>query len=772
MSLKIFFKKTSTGGTPLMSHVNTGDIVFSSDLLISVWEYLISDLSSLLNAELVCREWRKLMKNIFWEVACKQSNVSKEQLGRYNSAKAAMMSVVFHYHWKNSFWGDTPSTTVKGTQQGTDYLLYDSFPNFGFLYKDTLVVYTISPICDGHAKRTLFLTGCIPQKGLSGLAETSHEADSCFFLAKFKASAPAIKTDMYLDQAVIMTEKCIEVFKAGTSTTSPSEELSCIGKLDCSGIPCSNIAVIHICDSSVYALTKEPPGIQVWSTETFQKTRKISLPGVFWWPADDAYATWKSQEKFSFKDTKFYGVVIDDGGSVWAVNIQTGSVCRIPVEDPRRKAMFETEVSIVPFCTPTSVPYPNPSVRGEGLPLVEGSIDQSDPSLCQTDQMDISPLELVPANVRVCGPCILLWGGKDNVNSEKSESRGRAFIQLWRSETSYNSNSESSDLRCVLHAKYDHLLMAHTDAKRVSVLFHPFFEDSTSGTHIPHLAVDIWDANGNGFICRRIVHDEDRSLMSFINTTDLSPCVIQIVGSGPEELLYYISQVIDEENVLALRQFTTLAGVKESTEVKNNIPKLHAIWFDLNPEHQSTVEPRTRRVSIAVACPEEKQLVWLWTCDGDNDTSDYKILFKARCDSSERSRTSDPFYIDFIQATAGNLLFRSKPDPLLYPMPDWSTDPTAINLIAHLFGSSSNHILQQCPYRGDHAGYKQHGQPSVPIVSTQLKTYNDKKGTALQAAAATLYHNLGNLDSILIGIAKKHHGVWYFVPGSNYPFLY
>eukprot|EP01060_Flectonema_neradi_P002031 TRINITY_DN11229_c0_g1_i2.p1 TRINITY_DN11229_c0_g1~~TRINITY_DN11229_c0_g1_i2.p1 ORF type:complete len:780 (+),score=111.81 TRINITY_DN11229_c0_g1_i2:179-2341(+) len=670
-----------------------------------------------------------------------------------------MMSIVYHHHWKNGLWGDTPSTTVKGIPP-TDYLLYDSFPNLGFLYNDTLVVYTLSPVCDTPAKRALFLKGCIPPECLAAdLAEESHEADSCFFLAKFKANAAAIKTDMYLDQAVAMTEKNIEIFRVGDSTSLCSEEITCIGMLDTSGIPCQNIAVVHICNDTVYGLTKEPPGVQMWSTKTFEKTGRVDLPGVFWWPADDAFATWRCQEKFGFKDTEYYGVVIDDGGSVWVVDIKTNAVCRIPVEDPRRKAVFGGEVSVVPYLTPSSIPYPNPS-SSKGLPLMEGSLDEQDPSLRQVDNLDYSPLELVPANVRVCGPCILLWGGKDDISGEKSESKGRAFIQLWRSESSYNIGSTSNDLRCVLHAKYDHLLIAHTDGKRVTVLFHPFFEGANTGTHVPHIAVDIWDANGNGFVCRRIVHDEDRTLVPFINTSDLSPCVIQIINSGPQELIYYISQVIDDENVLSVRQFTTLAGLKEAEDAKENVSDLHSIWHDLNPEQHTTVEPRTRRVSIAVAGPEEKQMVWLWTFDGESDTSEYKILFNARSDSSERPRVLDPFYLDFVQPTPGTFLFRSKPDPIISPMPSWSKQPNATPLISHLYGSNSNHVLHHCPYRGDHASFKQYGQPTDPVVSTKLNTYDDKKGSELQDAAATIYHHLCKIDAILMNIAKKHQANW------------
>eukprot|EP01059_Diplonema_ambulator_P034271 TRINITY_DN759_c1_g1_i2.p1 TRINITY_DN759_c1_g1~~TRINITY_DN759_c1_g1_i2.p1 ORF type:complete len:791 (+),score=206.28 TRINITY_DN759_c1_g1_i2:30-2375(+) len=746
------------GGRRMLSRV-------PEEILLMVWLYLLHCSEGLQACELVCRGWCRLMQRTFWDVACKLCLVTEEQRARYTTPKLAFLSNVHHFQWRHAMWGDISNSTIL-FETPDDFLVYDAFPNAGQLFEDSLITYTTSTITSKEVKRQRFLTGVLPEKEVEQLGLVADKTEYYKLSNKFKSKAFNIKADMYYEEAVVLTTEAIEVFSNKEPVTVSSPFLESRGMLDTSGLPSQNIAVIHLCRGVAYALVKKPPGIQMWDTATYQKRGFIPLPGVYRWPADDEFYTWRSQERFAFGDPSWYGVLIDDEGTTWAVDVDRGCCARIPTEDPTRKACFkQPHERSTDGRGAASVAFPNPSAPSVHSSIFSGGTTHPsvikawadppnyknipDPSLAECDDV-----MLVPANVRVCGACVLLWGGRcqldDPVNSYDEDVTGRAFVQLWKATSVYNLNSKGNDLVCVLQAKYDHLLMAHTDGHRVYVLFHPFFScdsNPSQAQHIQHLAVDVWDANGGGFVCRRLVHDEDRSPCPFIQNDDLSPCLIQIVHGGPEELLYYISQKKDEKNVFALHQLTTLATAKEAAQLEKESTAVNEWWSEMDPEKKGV--EKYWDLNLLVGAPPD---VKVGSCLGKYGGGD---LFK-------------------VEGHNGSLRIAIKEKKFGEPdttcMPQVSSD-ASLKLIACLYGRDAlrKNVLHLPPLRPDFGHLSRSSPPGCPveflnavgpIVSTQLACYQPSKASLVQSSATALVHQLSYLDDIIQKITQTHSGSW------------
>eukprot|EP01063_Lacrimia_lanifica_P012968 TRINITY_DN19656_c1_g1_i3.p1 TRINITY_DN19656_c1_g1~~TRINITY_DN19656_c1_g1_i3.p1 ORF type:complete len:1033 (+),score=267.00 TRINITY_DN19656_c1_g1_i3:112-3210(+) len=701
----------------MAGRAHTGRIVLNDDILVSVWGYLLDHAAQLEACEAVCRRWRRCFLLKFWKEACGWYHVPEAERRKHVTAKGAFYSSVYHWAWREGLWAGFPHSDLRF--HVPEFCIYDGYPIVGPQYHNALITYRLRQIANVQDARDAYLGGLFPDAPLQDLlapppppvseaaaaSPTSPPAEesppaaiphNTLFAedasapppaapkprlwaqqARFRMQTRALKSDLYEDTAVVLTQGGVEVFKSAseppadgpppaispliTSLAPPAapahtpipgaaspgaappplhadavalsdslpgaqwapvadepvvvdayEEdpagMGCVGMLDTAGLPSSNLAVVHIHKGWAYALVKHPAGIQTWNTETLQKGTFIPLPGTYIWPSGsvDEYSTWRSQERFCFKDPSWYGVIVDDEGLAFVIDMQSSRACRIPCEDPAAPASFahpHDEEEHTPQPPNIYAPFPNPSAPPRGVGATAGythhpcvhpvapmqeEADQyysdvgaplgEDPSIVPGDDLD-----MVPANVRVCGPCVLLWGGKETLlgpDDDPDAKDGRAHLQLWRAKCTYNLNSKSRDLACVLQVKYDHILMAHTDAHRVYVMFHPFVTRAWRGRnnprtfnqHVHKLVLDVWDAHGGGFVCRRVVHDEDRSPVPFITPDGfLHPSLVQILHGGPDTFMYYVSQVKeahgstpdDKEDALDIRQFSLVATPRQ-----------------------------------------------------------------------------------------------------------------------------------------------------------------------------------------------------------------
>eukprot|EP01065_Artemidia_motanka_P013679 TRINITY_DN1765_c10_g1_i1.p1 TRINITY_DN1765_c10_g1~~TRINITY_DN1765_c10_g1_i1.p1 ORF type:complete len:902 (+),score=225.32 TRINITY_DN1765_c10_g1_i1:52-2757(+) len=555
------------------------------EILVQVWTYLLHSPPDLEACELTCTSWRRCMQQYFWGVACRLVGLCS------NASKWEFMSEVHHFHWRNAVWGDFPNSYVTRSD-ADDYLLYDTYPDVGFLYAHALLLFTVPKWQNRAFRREQWLRMYIPDDTLSSLLDPSGERPPqaepfCMRRSRFRSSALTVKTDLCGSAAAMMTTEGVEIFTDSSEAVPVQDEQEAFptegpeaefrpssGKLDSEGMRSEDIAVLHISDGKVWALMKRPQGVQTWCAQTCKKLRFIPVPGVFEWPEDDPFYTWKSQEKFCFKDPSRFGVVIDDTNEVWALDTRSG--CESPwwanvlCHSPSLACPFASHRAPVPtkpvatLNASPAVPRFSPCPAGGGVWSGKDSGQVDDPSLPPALDGGVSK----PANVRVCGSCILLWGGRGVLDDTEDMVRsaqvpGRAFCQLWRPESAVNLSSTRNDLVCVLDVKYDHILMCHCDGRRVYVLFHPFHLEAGVPTHIQHVVVDVWDAWGGGFVCRRLGHDEDRASRPFFQPEDLTPAFIQILHADAEQLVYYCSQYKEESNYLSVRQLGTLASARE-----------------------------------------------------------------------------------------------------------------------------------------------------------------------------------------------------------------
>eukprot|EP00756_Hemistasia_phaeocysticola_P006403 Hpha_TRINITY_DN13809_c0_g1::TRINITY_DN13809_c0_g1_i1::g.69815::m.69815 len=608
------------GRTASIASLGSGTQRVPDDVLQLVWSYLLHSTADLHSAELVCRRWREVMRS-FWPSACTLCGVADEECRRVGY-KFAFFSHVHHFHWKHALWGDFPNSYV--TRSDTeDYLLYDTYPDVALLYSHALLLFSVPKWDDIATRRELWLQTMLPESLLREIIDPDAQHPPpgetfCGRRSRFRVSASTVKTDLCGPLAAVMTTDTIDVFHDSSQPHPVASEYEAFptegdtatftqktGSLDCTDIACTEVAVLHVSDGRVWALLKRPQGIQTWDAYTHKKLYFYPIPGVYRWPEDDPYYTWKSQEKFCFKDPSSFGVVIDDDCSVWVLDTRPehrrevlwAHVC---CNEPSQACPFGDLVTHPPPCHPQARTQPRATLQptpvapltdggcgvgadgergGSGYPAAAGGGGWSgrpvsaveDPSLPRALDSGQSG-GLRPANVRVCGSCLLVWGGRGVLDDFEELMRtgaqpGRAFVQLWRPESSVNLNSTRSDLVCALNAKYDHILMCHCDAHRVYVLFHPFhmWEPTAppAPEHTQHVMVDVWDAWGGGFVCRRIGHDEDRVPRQFFLYEDLTPAFIQILHAGPESLVYYCSQYKGEANYLSVRQLSTLATARE-----------------------------------------------------------------------------------------------------------------------------------------------------------------------------------------------------------------
>eukprot|EP01062_Namystynia_karyoxenos_P034334 TRINITY_DN25180_c0_g1_i1.p1 TRINITY_DN25180_c0_g1~~TRINITY_DN25180_c0_g1_i1.p1 ORF type:complete len:1141 (+),score=256.65 TRINITY_DN25180_c0_g1_i1:115-3423(+) len=634
------------------------------EVMLQIWLYLMGSAEDLSAAELSCRSWWKLMQQRFWDLACSETMVPPGGAEQYGSKKFAFLAHAHHFHWLYALWGDFPSSYVSRSDS-EDYLLYDTFPDVGFLYAHALLMFTVPQWADRMQRRELWLRSFIPENTLGPMLDPTggHPPPGdtfCMRRSRFRCEATAVKTDLCGSKAAMMTLDGIEIFSDPTPAVPvgseaeafPSEDdagsyLGPVGTLDCDGIPCRNIAVLHLSGNKVWALLKCPQGIQTWCNETYRKLDFYPVPGHFSWPADDPLYTWKSQERFCFKDPSWFGVVVDEDREVWVLDtaLRGGAAAapmwaRIAVEDSGRRCPFVSwaaprgaggargaggpsrrRATLGDFTgprqrlrvrrTPAAPDLSQDPAAAAGVPRPAGGgawagrdpRKVEDPSLpaAAADEASLQPRT---ANVRICGCNVLLWGGRGVLDEEEDAppgGHGRAFVQLWRPLSTVNLNATSNDLVCTLDVKYDHILMCHCDAHRVYVMFHPFHATDpgmtgSSVVHTQHIAVDVWDSWGGGFVCRRIGHDEDRCPRPFFEYEDLTPAFIQILHAGPEELVYYCSQYKDDSNFLSVRQLGTLASAKERVE-------LLAAAAEQDWRRRAGYSRRGRGASAAAAAP-------------------------------------------------------------------------------------------------------------------------------------------------------------------------
>eukprot|EP00659_Diplonema_papillatum_P020547 gene20547-31642_t len=534
------------------------------EILLCVWTYLLLSEDALAACSRVCRRWHRLLGDVFWQYACACLGVDPALQARYGTPQRAFRACCHHFHWRFALWGDCCCAEHSSKDSA---FLFDAHEHLAKLFLDRVDRFTVSPMRGVTEKRRACLSSMhVPLDALfpeltppphTGSASPSTPASRIVDSGTCRLTGEnPVKVDLCPGRTVVLTSAGLEVFgPCDAGGVCPPE-----GCIDAADFSPASVAVFHVNGDTVYALRKkEPVGVQTWCTQSLvQQTFTPLSSGVFDWSASEE-AMWWSQEKFSFKDPTWYGVVIDDVHNVWVINVKDGFlVGRIPHEDPSRKATFgsASASSHVPAPAPKGdCSFPNPVSPLHASSLFTSSTtqvprqpasysvpelsDEHDFSLSERDQTSFAP-----SVVRICGPCVLIWGGRNNLNEETQsddKDTGRAYVQLWRAESTYNLNSTSSDLVCVLQAKYDNILMAHTDLHRVYVLFNPFFTgEGGKREHTEAILVDVWDAQGAGFVCRRLIYDEDRTAHTAIHVAYLDPSYVQILAGGPEELLFYV----------------------------------------------------------------------------------------------------------------------------------------------------------------------------------------------------------------------------------------